>query len=102
MYLLSFVQSKSAVFALSVLPLLASGIAEVDTGAKVIITLFVYLVRIIGIGLALWGGVELGMGINGDDHTAKSKGIQRILGGVVVIFVPEIIGLIYPAFKSMY
>ena len=72
--------------------------AEGDNGAIAAMTNlvdFMYgITRIIGIIMALFGIVQFGLSFSNHDPSQRVTGSMFILGGVIILFAREIIGLI--------
>ena len=59
------------------------------------LTSFLYsLARAIGVIVTLFSIIQLGISIKSHDPTQRSMAIMGIVGGVIIMFAKEIIGLI--------
>lgn len=50
--------------------------------------------RLVGIGITMWGIVQLGMAFSAHDPSQRINGILGIAGGLLIIFAKEILQLI--------
>lgn len=52
------------------------------------------LIRLVGIIIAGWGVVQVGLSMQSHDPSQRANGVLGLLGGVIVIFTKEIINII--------
>ena len=52
------------------------------------------LIRAVGIILAGWGIVQVGISVQSHDPSQRSNGFLTLAGGIIIIFAKEILNLI--------
>lgn len=85
------------------LPILAggSGVSEVDTAGRTILNIVFFIVRVFGAVVAMWGAVEMGLGIKAQDPVQRANGVKGLLGGIIILFSKEIISVVWPGINSI-
>lgn len=68
-----------------------TGVAEVDESLNAFNTILIGIVKFIGTGIMIFGGVRFGMSFQSNDPSQRSQGVMAMAAGVIVFFVPEII-----------
>ncbi len=71
--------------------------AETDAATLAIENLRDFLfgiIRAVGVILAAWGVVQIGMSINSHDASQRANGFFSLAGGLLITFVKEILQLI--------
>ncbi len=52
------------------------------------------IIRVVGIVITGWGLVQVGLSIQSHDPSQRSNGVLSLVGGIIIIFVKEIINII--------
>lgn len=74
-----------------VIPAAAAGTGDPSSSLKVFMDILIGLVKIIGFGAALYGGVELGISFSSHDSAQRITGIKFLASGLLIYFIPTIL-----------
>ena len=74
------------------LPVLAA--SEAETAINNMSNIVFGIIRAVGIMLAGWGLVQVGMSFQSHDPSQRSNGFLTLAGGVIITFAKEILNLI--------
>ena len=81
-----------AVVCVAMVPVLAASDAE--KAIKNMSEIIFGIIRAIGVILAGWGLVQVGMSFQSHDPSQRSNGFMTLAGGVIITFTKEILDLI--------
>ncbi len=86
----TLVVSVLLILTVTILPVFAEGDGVTDSLTKFNNLLFA-IVRLIGVSICTFGGVEFAMSMQSHDGGQKSRGITIFAAGLVVFFIKEIL-----------